>query len=96
MLAFEKPDFNQFADNIGSILYVGVFSGGVGYTFQLIGQRYAAPAIASLLMCLESVFALLGGWIIGGEVLMIWEYFGCALLLRGCVIAQLPDKQISA
>lgn len=93
MLAFEKPAIRQFTDNIGSILYVGVFSGAVGYTFQLIGQKFASPALASLVMCLESVFALLGGWIIGGEILMIWEYLGCALLLCGCVIAQLPDKK---
>lgn len=96
MIIFEKPDMAQFTDNIGSILYVGAFSGAVGYTFQLIGQKYASPALASLIMCLESVFALLGGWLIGGEVLMYWEYIGCALLLSGCVIAQLPDKQISA
>ncbi|MBQ4090310.1 MAG: DMT family transporter [Clostridia bacterium] len=96
MLIFEKPDMAQFTDNIGSILYVGAFSGAIGYTFQLIGQKYASPALASLIMCLESVFALLGGWLIGGEVLMYWEYIGCALLLSGCVIAQLPDKQISA
>ena len=92
MVLFEKPDMRQFTDNIGSILYVGAFSGALGYTLQLIGQKYASPALASLVMCLESVFALLGGWIIGGEVLMAWEYAGCALLLTGCVIAQLPDK----
>lgn len=92
MILFEKPDIGQFADNIGSILYVGAFSGALGYTLQLIGQKYASPALASLVMCLESVFALLGGWIIGGEVLMIWEYAGCVLLLGGCVVAQLPDR----
>ena len=93
MFIFEKPTAPQFTDNIVSILYVGVCSGAIGYTFQLIGQKYAAPAVASLIMCLESVFAALGGWLIGGEILEALEYLGCALLLCGCVISQLPGKQ---
>lgn len=93
MMIFEKPDIGQFTDNIGSILYVGVFSGAVGYTFQLIGQKYASPALASLIMCLESVFAALGGWLIGGEVLAALEYLGCGLLLTGCILANLPDTK---
>ena len=93
MFIFEKPALSQFTGNLTSILYVGVFSGAIGYTFQLVGQKYASPALASLLMCLESVFAALGGWIIGGEVLTSLEYLGCALLLSGCVVAQLPDRR---
>lgn len=95
MLIFEKPDLSQFTGNLTSILYVGVFSGAIGYTFQIIGQKYASPALASLLMCLESVFAALGGWLIGGEVLAPLEYLGCALLLSGCVIAQLPGRRLN-
>ncbi len=64
----------------------------MGYTFQLIGQKYAEPALASILMCMESVFAALGGWIIAGEVLSPLEYAGCALMLAGCVLAQLPRR----
>ena len=93
MFIFEKPALSQFTGNLTSILYVGVFSGAIGYTFQLVGQKYASPALASLLMCLESVFAVLGGWIIGGEVLTSLEYLGCVLLLSGCVVAQLPDRR---
>lgn len=93
MFVFEKPALSQFSDNLTSILYVGVFSGAVGYTFQLVGQKYASPALASLLMCLESVFAALGGWIISGEVLTRPEYLGCALLLAGCTVAQLSDRR---
>lgn len=96
MLIFEKPALSQFSGNLTSILYVGVFSGAVGYTFQLVGQKYASPALASLIMCLESVFAALGGWIIGGEVLTSLEYLGCALLLSGCVIAQIPDRRLNS
>ena len=93
MVLFEKPEMRQFTDNIGSILYVGLFSGAIGYTFQLIGQKYASPAIASLLMCLESVFASIGGWILLGQSLSPREIFGCALMLAASIIAQLPDKK---
>jgi len=89
MLITEKPTLVDFTGNIGSIVYVGVFSGAVGYTLQLIGQNYASPAIASLVMCLESVFAALGGWLLGGEILTGLEYLGCALLLTGCILSNI-------
>ncbi len=93
MFIFEKPTLVDFTSNAGSILYVGIFSGAVGYTFQLIGQKYAPSAVASLIMCLESVFAALGGWLITGEIMSLPEYFGCALLLSGCVLANLPARK---
>lgn len=93
MILFEKVEISQIKQCLVSILYVGGISGAVGYTFQLIGQKYAEPALASLLMCMESVFGALGGWLIGGELLTALEYTGCALLLLGCIIAQLPAKK---
>lgn len=95
MLLFEAPTLSRVWDNAASILYVGAVSGAVGYTFQLIGQKYAEPALASILMCMESVFAALGGWIIAGEVLSPVEYAGCALMLAGCVLAQLPRRAVA-
>jgi drug/metabolite transporter (DMT)-like permease len=92
MFLFETPSVPQVMDNTVSILYVGAVSGAVGYTFQLVGQKYAEPALASLLMCMESVFAALGGWLIAGEVLRPPEYVGCVLMLAGCVLAQLPRR----
>lgn len=44
-------------------------SGGIAYTLQMVGQKYAQPSVASIVMSLESVFAALAGWIILGEVL---------------------------
>jgi drug/metabolite transporter (DMT)-like permease len=92
MLLFESPTLSQVTENAASILYVGAISGGVGYTFQLVGQKFAEPALASILMCTESVFAALGGWVIAGELLRPHEYLGCALMLTGCVLAQIPRK----
>lgn len=72
------------------ILYVGVLSCGVAYTLQIIGQRDVNPATASLLMSLESVFSVLAGWVVLGEVLRMREILGCVLILGAVVLAQLP------
>lgn len=74
------------------ILYAGVLSGAMGYTLQILAQRDAEPAIASLLMSLESVFAVLAGWVILGDVLSLREFSGCALMMSGIVLAQLPSR----
>jgi len=73
-----------------SVVYAAVFSGAIGYTLQFIGQKYTEPTLASLLMCLESVFAALGGWILLNESMAFKELIGCFLMLAASVIAQLP------
>ena len=73
------------------ILYLGIMSSGVAYTLQIIGQRFAEPAIASLTMSLESVFAALGGWLIASDYLSPREIIGCALVFLATIIVQLPD-----
>lgn len=93
-LIFENDTFNM--DNIMlsaiPVLYAGLASCAVGYTFQIIGQKYTDPGIAALLLSLETVFALLAGWIILGEVMKPHEYAGCVLMFAATVIAQLPDR----
>lgn len=76
-----------------SIMYAGVCSGAMGYTLQMAGQKYTEPTLASLLMCLESVFAAIGGWLLLGESLSGRELLGCALMLSASVIAQIPEKK---
>ena len=93
---FETPRVDGILACIGSILYVAVFSGAVGYTLQVAGQKYTDPTLASLLMCLESVFAALGGWLILGQSLLPRELLGCALMLAASVVAQLPDRRARA
>ena len=93
---FETPRIDGVMACIGSILYVAVFSGAIGYTLQVAGQKYADPALASLLMCLESVFAALGGWLLLGQSLLPRELLGCALMLAASVIAQLPERRLPA
>jgi len=73
------------------ILYAGVMSSGVAYTLQMVGQKYAAPSVASIIMSLESVFAALTGWILLNESLAAREIFGCVLVFVAVIVAQVPD-----
>ncbi len=73
------------------ILYVGIFSTGLGYTLQNIGQRTVDEAPAAILMSLESVFAALGGWALLGESMSGAELAGCALVFAAVLLAQLPQ-----
>ncbi len=70
------------------ILYTGILSSAVGYTLQIFGQRDVNPTVASLLMCLESVFAVLTGAVILGERMSAREGIGCMLMFSAVVLAQ--------
>ncbi len=75
------------------LVFSGVFSGGVAYTLQIVAQKDTEPAIASLLMSLESVFAVFGEWLILGQLLSAREFGGCALMFVGILLTQLPEKR---
>lgn len=89
-LIFETPAPADIAANALPILYCGVMSSGVGYTLQILGQKGLNPAIASLAMCLESVFGAVGGWLVLHQTLSARELLGCALIFAAVVLAQLP------
>jgi drug/metabolite transporter (DMT)-like permease len=71
------------------IIYGGVFSVGVAYTLQIVGQKHAHASAASIILSLESVFAVLGGWLILSEQLSTRGMAGCLLMLLGMVLAQI-------
>jgi drug/metabolite transporter (DMT)-like permease len=93
-LLFEQPVPGDILSGWVSIVYAGVISCAAGYTLQIIAQRDTAPAVASLLMSLESVFAVLAQWVILGDLLSGRELFGCLLMFAGIVLAQLPGRQM--
>ena len=93
MLLFETPRWTDITAAAVPILYAGVMSGAVGYTLQILGQKYTDPAIASLIMSLEAVFSALTGWIILHERLSGREIIGCAVLFSAVILAQLPAKR---
>lgn len=75
------------------LLYTGVLSSGVAYTLQILGQKNTEPTVASLIMCLESVFAVLAGWVVLGDALLPREILGCVLMFGAVVLAQFPDRK---
>lgn len=87
----EKLVYEDLKAALFSILYAGVMSSGVAYTLQMVGQKYAEPAVASIVMSLESVFAVLTGWIILHEIMSGRELLGCGLVFAAVILAQLPQ-----
>jgi drug/metabolite transporter (DMT)-like permease len=71
------------------ILYAGIFSAGIAFTLQVIAQKEAHPANAAIIMSLESVFAVIGGWMILSETIPLRGVIGCGLMLTGMIISQL-------
>ena len=75
------------------LTYAGVLSMGVAYSFQILGQRDLEPTAASLIMSLESVFAVLFGYLILHETLTAREGIGCILMFSAVILSQLPDRK---
>ena len=71
------------------ILYAGIFSVGIAFTIQVVAQREAHPANAAIIMSLEAVFAVIGGWLILGESIASRGLLGCLLMLIGMILSQL-------
>jgi len=74
------------------LLYRGIGSIGVAYTLQIVGQRHVAPAKASVIFSLESVFSAVGGALIIHEVMTGRAYFGCVLIFCGIILSQIPPS----
>lgn len=95
MFAFESPDWELIKQCVGAILYSGIMSCGVGYTLQIVGQKYTDPTSASMLMSLESVFAAAAGWILLNERMNVSQIFGGVLMFAAIVLIQLPDGKVA-
>ncbi len=87
---FEKPELSALAEGIIPLAYAGILSSGVAYTLQVIGQRDTDPAVASLLLSMESVFSVLAGWMLLGQALSARELMGCTLVFGAVILVQLP------
>lgn len=92
-LLTEIIDFSQIWACRSSLLFAGVLSMGVAYSLQIIGQKHLEPTPAALIMSLESVFAVLGGWLILHETMTSWETLGCCLVFCAVILSQLPVKK---
>lgn len=89
-LATETFTFSDLAASAVPILYGGFLSVGVAFTLQIVGQKHTPPTLASLILSLESVFAVVGGAVILSESLTSRESLGCLLIFIGVLLAQIP------
>lgn len=92
MLTVEDVVWSDILSSSVPILYAGMISSGVGYTLQIIAQKDTDPTMASLILSLESVFAVLAGVVILGERLNLREGLGSIIMLLAIILAQLPSK----
>ena len=95
MFLFEDVDFAAIWGCILPLLYVGIFSCGVGYTLQILAQKGSNPTVVTILLSLESVFAVIAGAIILKQQMSAREYIGCAVMFAAVLLAQIdfPVKQ---
>ena len=89
-LAARMP-FNGLASGWWTIVYIGLLSTAVGYTLQVLGQKYAPPTDATILLSMEAVFAALTGFIFLSEGMQLVQLIGCGLILMAVVVTQLKS-----
>jgi drug/metabolite transporter (DMT)-like permease len=94
MFLWETPQWSNIAACWLPITYAGVMSCGVAYTLQIVGQKGVHPAVASLILSLESVFSVLAGYVLmPGSTLSAWELVGCVLVFAAVVMVQLAPQE---
>ena len=86
----ETPVWTGIVSAAVPIIYCGVVSGGIGYTLQIVAQKYTDPTVASLLMSLESVFAVIAGAVLLGEQMSSRELLGCVIMFAAIILVQVP------
>ena len=95
MFLFEDVDFAAIWSCILPLLYVGIFSCGVGYTLQILAQKDSNPTVVTILLSLESVFAVIAGAIVLHQQMTAREYIGCVVMFVAVILAQIqfPEKK---
>lgn len=86
---FENVNLHSILLAAVPLLYGGFMSVGIAYTMQVVAQQHVHPAYASIILSFETVFAVLGGWLMLGEMLSLQNLVGCALMLAGIMIVQI-------
>ena len=92
-LITETNTIEAVISSIPSLLYTGIMSSGIAYTLQAVGQKYANPTTASVILSTESLFGALAGFIFLNEVMSGRELLGCVLMMTAVIIAQLPARK---
>lgn len=92
MLIFDKPETSMIIAGWKPILFIGIIVTGVAYTLQIFGHKATKPVLATLILSLEAVFAVLAGVVLLGETLNPKEICGCIVMLCAIILSQMPDK----
>lgn len=92
MLFTESPTMEGIQGSFWALCYAGVLSMGIAYSLQIIGQKHLEPTLASLVMSLESVIAVLCGVVFLHETMTVWEIIGCILVFTAVILSQIPYK----
>lgn len=92
MFIFEQPTIPQVEQAFLPICYAGIMSSGIAYTLQIVGQARVNVVLATILLSLESVFAVLSGWLFLQQLLTMREIFGCLLVFAAIMLAQIPPQ----
>ncbi len=90
---FETPTLDGLHAAALPIAYAGLLSCGVAYTFQVIGQKHTHPTVASIIMSLEGVFAVLGGALMLAQIPSVYEFIGCGLMFAATVVSQVGGEK---
>ncbi len=94
VMAFtETPTLSGIAGSWWPMCYAGFLSMGAAYSLQILGQKNLEPSLASLIMSLESVFAVLFGWLFLHQTMTLWESIGCCVMFAAIILSQIPTKK---
>lgn len=88
-----RASWQGFVKGVPALVYLGVFSSGIAYTLQNLGQARTPPALAAILMSMESVFGAFFGWLLLGDVLSLRQIVGCLLVLSAVILSQLLSSR---
>jgi drug/metabolite transporter (DMT)-like permease len=90
----EHPSRPDMLAVIPAIIYTGVFSIAIGFTLQVVAQKHTPANDAALIMSLESVFAVLFGWLFLRETLLPVQIVGCILILTAVMLVQVKNGKM--
>ncbi len=91
MFITESPTVSAINQSILPLLYSGIMSCGLAYTFQIIGQKHTESTVASIIMCLESVFGVICSAVMLQKMLTVNEIIGCVIMFTAIIISQFSD-----
>ena len=88
-LIYEEFVIENILNEIDSILYAGILSGGFAFVLQIYAQKNITPAPAAIIFSLEGVFATIAAWFLLSQILNLNNILGCLFILCGVLISQL-------